>query len=378
MSKAIQKNKAAGSVLESTSFPPPPPLPEPEIAAAEAAIADAIAATANHKDEDEELDAAADEAYVESSAIGRVARNTGSGVNKPMDRKWTDHFDELKAHLEINDALPNSTNTSNASLISWVHNQKKYAAAWEAGLSSPMTQERMDLLSGVNFFHRFQTKWEVIWHDHFLALKEHWEQHKNHDVKDPKVEKWLKKQGYEYMKFEKGEKSSMTRARIDLLASVGVALESGNNAFEMRIKQLKTFKSKYGHVQVPKLYKPNPSLGRWCARTRSQYRLYQNSQPCPLNANKVKILDDLGFSWTSTLKHAPNVSWEAKFNDLKAYKEKNGNSNVPKNYKEDKELASWTRNQRAQYMAKKRGKKSPMTDERIAALEGIGFEWKLK
>jgi hypothetical protein len=45
MSKAIQKNKAAGNVLESTFCPPPPPLPEPEIAAAEAAIADAIAAT---------------------------------------------------------------------------------------------------------------------------------------------------------------------------------------------------------------------------------------------------------------------------------------------------------------------------------------------
>jgi hypothetical protein len=370
MSKAIQKNKAAGNVLESTFFPapPPPPLPEPEIAAAEAAIADAIAATSKVESDDE---------VPQTEATAQ--RNAGqTSPNKLMDRKWTEHYAELQAHLHTHDALPNSTNTENASLISWVHNQKKYAAQWEAGLPGPMTDERIELLKQLNFFQRHQTKWESIWHDNFAALKEHWEKHNNHETGDPKVEKWLKKQGYEYSRFEKGEKSSMTRSRLDLLESIGVTFEGGNSAFDARVKELKAFKAKYGHCQVPKLYKPNPGLGRWCARTRAQYRIFKNSRRCPLTQDKIDMLTELGFSWTSTLKHSPNVSWEAKLNDLKAYKDRVGNTNVPKNYKEDKELASWTRNQRAQYMAKKRGKKSPMTDERIARLEEIGFEWKLK
>jgi hypothetical protein len=375
MSKAIQKNKAAGNVLESTFCPPPPPLPEPEIAAAEAAIADAIAATA--QESDEELPAKEEDTTHSGSAGPSAQRGANQTTNKLMDRKWSEHFAELQLHLQTHDALPNSTNTDNASLISWVHNQKKYAIAWEAGLPSAMTEERIELLRSVNFFQRHQTKWESIWHNNFMALKEHWEKVKNHNIGDPKVEKWLKKQGYEFSRFEKGEKTSLTRARIDLLDSIGVSFEE-NTAFDARIKELKAFKAKFGHVQVPKLYKPNPGLGRWCARTRSQYRVFQNSRPCPLSQDKIDALNEIGFSWTSTLKHAPNVSWEAKLNDLKAYKDRTGNTNVPKNYKDDKELASWTRNQRAQYMAKKRGKKSPMTDERIARLEEIGFEWKLK
>mmetsp|Transcript_2255 Transcript_2255/g.2609 ORF Transcript_2255/g.2609 Transcript_2255/m.2609 type:complete len:87 (-) Transcript_2255:172-432(-) len=60
------------------------------------------------------------------------------------------------------------------------------------------------------------------------------------------------------------------------------------------------------------------------------------------------------------------------------YKEKNGHTNVPKSYKHNIALGAWTRNQRAQYMLRKRGKKSPMTEERIRKLEAIGFVWKLK
>ncbi len=60
------------------------------------------------------------------------------------------------------------------------------------------------------------------------------------------------------------------------------------------------------------------------------------------------------------------------------YKQMNGHTNVPKSYKDNMALGAWTRNQRAQYMLRIRGKKSPMTEERIKNLEAIGFVWKLK
>ena len=85
-----------------------------------------------------------------------------------------------------------------------------------------------------------------------------------------------------------------------------------------------------------------------------------------------------GFEWVSTLKHAPNANWMTMYNEMIAYKETHGHCNVPKSLKSNPALGAWTRNQRAQYMLKKRGKKSPMTEERISKIEHIGFKWKLK
>jgi len=59
------------------------------------------------------------------------------------------------------------------------------------------------------------------------------------------------------------------------------------------------------------------------------------------------------------------------------YKNEYGNCNVPNRYEPNKQLGPWVHTQRQQYRLLQQGKKSHMTDERIAKLEKIGFQWRL-
>lgn len=82
---------------------------------------------------------------------------------------------------------------------------------------------------------------------------------------------WAKKQRREYAKFDKQEKCTITRSRIDKLEALDFDWSESSAAdatFELKIQQLQDFRTAHGHVKVPKIHKPNPALGRWVARMR--------------------------------------------------------------------------------------------------------------
>ncbi len=247
------------------------------------------------------------------------------------DEKWHQQYVLLRTHLAENDnAFPNPDTVTNKSMINWISNQRKYAARWESGLPSPMTTDRMNLLNEIDFFECYKSKWEEKWEKHFNAYKT-----LHHDTKsttphpkgDQGVSKigmnkiklsgdlntWARKQRREYEKFERGEKCTITRSRIDKLDALNFnwseSASAADMTFEEKIDQLKSFHCAHGHSKVPKIYKPNPSLGRWVARMREQYRLHKAGKASCLNASKILRLEKIGFEWTSTLKHTPHVNW---------------------------------------------------------------------
>jgi hypothetical protein len=67
--------------------------------------------------------------------------------------------------------------------------------------------------------------------------------------------------------------------------------------------------------------------------------------------------------------------WTEKFEELCEFRKVNGHAAVPHTYKENPSLARWVKRQRYQYKLKNEGKQSTMTDERVDALEKIGFVW---
>jgi len=70
-----------------------------------------------------------------------------------------------------------------------------------------------------------------------------------------------------------------------------------------------------------------------------------------------------------------SLMWNMRFNDLLEYQKRTGNCHVPLTYNDDPTLARWVKRQRYQYKAMMEGKFSTMTEERVKALEGIGFIW---
>jgi hypothetical protein len=84
-----------------------------------------------------------------------------------------------------------------------------------------------------------------------------------------------------------------------------------------------------------------------------------------LNQDRVKLLDQLGFQW---IVKKPDDFWTDKFNALKKYKQKHGNTTPPREG-EWKLLACWVDRQR------RAGKMGKLTRERVNLLNGVEFVW---
>lgn len=136
--------------------------------------------------------------------------------------------------------------------------------------------------------------------------------------------------------------------------------------------RLEKFKALKGHCRVPNRYSGDASLGSWVA---TQRRYFKN-KALPMPADRVKLLTDLGFEWTT--KDPRKVPWETRFEDLQSFKDKFGHADVPHEWEECPQLGFWTANMRQQYRYKQLGKKSSLTDARITLLNSIGFVWKMQ
>eukprot|EP00591_Stephanopyxis_turris_P002160 CAMPEP_0195530098 /NCGR_PEP_ID=MMETSP0794_2-20130614/32856_1 /TAXON_ID=515487 /ORGANISM="Stephanopyxis turris, Strain CCMP 815" /LENGTH=292 /DNA_ID=CAMNT_0040661519 /DNA_START=41 /DNA_END=919 /DNA_ORIENTATION=- len=136
-----------------------------------------------------------------------------------------------------------------------------------------------------------------------------------------------------------------------------------------RLKELRSYKYKYGNCHVPKDCSENPKLGIWVDNQRQQYRLLREGRPSYITPERIRLLESLGFSWFLRDK------WNGRFAELEQYKAVHGNCLVPKEYTANPQLGTWVNNQRTQYQLLKKGKPSQMTQERVNMLNNIGFIW---
>ena len=68
-------------------------------------------------------------------------------------------------------------------------------------------------------------------------------------------------------------------------------------------------------------------------------------------------------------------SWMEKYEELLDFRLSNGHCLVPNQYPANPSLAEWVKRQRYQYKLKGMGKHSSMSDDRVVALEKLGFVW---
>lgn len=113
----------------------------------------------------------------------------------------------------------------------------------------------------------------------------------------------------------------------------------------------------------------------------------QGKKPC-LTKGRVTKLDKINFDWKRNGgKSIGFRGWDMKLEQLKEYKKEHGHCRVPARKKKGEndpdhdpdiqKLAKWVEHQRGMYWKRKRGDKTSLSDERVEALEEIGFEWRL-
>lgn len=128
--------------------------------------------------------------------------------------------------------------------------------------------------------------------------------------------------------------------------------------WQAKFWELKAFRDKFGHCNVPQHWPDNPSLGRWVIRQRVR----QDKLP----AERIERLNSIGFIWD-----LPEYWWECKYNELLAFKEKFGHCNVSNGISGYKALAEWVIKQRKDF----KNKEKRLDAGKIKKLNDIAFNW---
>ena len=133
------------------------------------------------------------------------------------------------------------------------------------------------------------------------------------------------------------------------------------------------FKNKYGHCRVHYTCGHDEALSKWAQRQRYQYTLKTAGKKNTMTDERQQKLEALGFSWDS---HA--ASWQQRFNELAEYKKKHGDCKVPSSFRPNPQLAMWVKSQRRQYKLYRNDQSSNLSQDRLEALNQIGFAWELR
>jgi hypothetical protein len=137
-----------------------------------------------------------------------------------------------------------------------------------------------------------------------------------------------------------------------------------------KFDDLCAFRRLHGHCHVPYHYSENILLAKWVKRQRYQFNLRLKGRRNTLTEERIRVLQEVDFVWSSH-----DAVWEERFQNLLMYKNANGHCLVPISFRENPQLAVWTKRQRREYKKYQKGLSNSMTPNRIKKLENIGFVW---
>ena len=105
--------------------------------------------------------------------------------------------------------------------------------------------------------------------------------------------------------------------------------------------------------------------------------MQQKGRASFITAERIRVLGSIGFDFDCETTAVASI-WTKRVQELREFKAQFGHCLVPKRYPANPTLGNWVATQRGNCKKKTEGKLSPMTAERIQALDGIGFEWEGK
>jgi len=168
---------------------------------------------------------------------------------------------------------------------------------------------------------------------------------------------WVQTQRIRY------KQGSLSNEHFHKLESLNFLWDPVTDFWEENFEELKKFKEEHGHCRVLRLkvsfQNPYLKLSTWSQTQRTLY--YRKT----LATDRISRLEELGFEWYPT-----DAEWENNFKKLEGFYAKYGHCRVPYQFNDDPRLGNW--------VVGLRSRKDQLTNERIARLEKIGFQWDLR
>ncbi len=265
----------------------------------------------------------------------------------PIDKAWEEMFNELckfkkdKGHCNVPEIYSDK-------LCSWVGIQRSYFK------QNKLSKDKAEKLNSLSFdWNPFDSAWQEM----FYALCE-FKQNTGHldvweaSIRNEKLCTWTQKQRQNY------RNNKLSKDYIEKLNEIEFVWDPLIAAWEAMFLEICKYKEEHGHCNVKQKYPQNPKLATWVNTQRAQYK---EGEYLP---ERQKRLEEIGFIWDTNIS-----AWETQFLALSQFKERQGHCNVPQRHNENSKLTTWVGTQRTDYKDKR------ITQERIARLESIGFQW---
>ncbi|EJK67610.1 hypothetical protein THAOC_11332 [Thalassiosira oceanica] len=230
-----------------------------------------------------------------------------------------------------------------------------------------------------------RTRWESMWEEKFNELVEFKKVHGHCDVKqrsknNTELGRFVKKMREYKNKYDKQQYngSVLTPSRIARLDELGFTWNRRDGqhikSFDDRMQELAAFKAEHGHADIPRSLEDNMSLARWAHVVRQSYRQIQKGgKPAlALTREMIERLEAIGFRLRVKERgKIKQVPFEERLRSLAEFKDVHGHVNVG----DDSNLARFCNQMRVARRAPQPGVTMKLTQDRISALDALGFEW---
>ena len=245
------------------------------------------------------------------------------------------------------------------------------------GVKSRLSDEKEALLQDLGFIWNVQ---ENAWLQRLNELKEYKEKHGHVRVhtKDGQLGNWIMIQRLQYGLHRNGKKNTLSNERMEALNEIGFEWEIHEASWEDKFNELKECldKCKDPNAGDSEIYPHH--LISWISAQRSEKRYKLQGLHSHLSDERERKLDDIGFDWKADTnrKKLRHEQWLKNFEKLTEYKKEHDTCRVPvkrQQTPEEKSFSHWVRDQRRYYKAYMQDLDAPITADRVALLDSIGF-----
>lgn len=204
----------------------------------------------------------------------------------PFGSSWEQNFSQLQkykeqhGHFRISEKHP-----GNKVLRWWCQAQRIHYK------KNTLSKDKIARLEQIGF------DWMPVgltWHRYYKQLQKYKEQHGNCNVplhwpENKNLGAWVGRQRRFY------KKDVLGQGEVADLEKIGFDWSPIDSTWDHRIKQLKKYREKYGHLRMSWKQPEYKSLRHWCRKQRVDYKKNILSQ------DKIQRLEKIGFDWSPRL-----------------------------------------------------------------------------
>ena len=152
-----------------------------------------------------------------------------------------------------------------------------------------------------------------------------------------------------------------------------------NGYWDQMYQKLLDQRNRTGHCRVD--FNSDYELEYFVRDQRREYGRWRTGLPSILTVDRIESFERIGFEWAKNrhkIRKSHETRWNEMIEDLTAYRQKYGHTEIPQEYDENPQLGRWVMNQRTFYRMNQIGIYTTLSKDRIEQLDQLDFIWDVR